>query len=97
MNLNHEPNFDHQRHLVHFIWASNRGQQVYDTRTVGDNKNLGFEKKPEFAKKKKETSFVKNLSFENIWVFYVFVHHHLIVKGNIFLRFFVELDVLDAL
>ena len=43
MNLNHEPNFDHQRHLVHFIWASNRGQQVYDMRTVGDNKNLGFE------------------------------------------------------
>ena len=68
------------------IWASNRGQQVYDMRTVRDSKNLGFEKKPWVGKK--TLSFVKNLSFETIWVFNVFVHHHLIVKGNIFLRFY---------
>ena len=25
---------DHQRHFVHFLWTSNRGQQVYDMRIV---------------------------------------------------------------
>ena len=71
--------FDHQRHFVHFLWASNRGQQVYDMRIVKDNKKLGLKKKkPQFEKKseffKKTLSFEKNLSlkkpvsFEKIWV-----------------------------
>ena len=47
---------DHQRHFVHFLWTSNRGQQVYDMRIV----QLDFEEKTQF--------FKKNLSFENIWV-----------------------------
>ena len=46
--------FDHQCHHVHFLWASNRDQQIYDMRIVQDNKKLGFQKKSEF---------LKNLSF----------------------------------
>ena len=71
--------FDHQCHHVHFLWASNRDQQIYDMRIVQDNKKLGFQKKSEFWKKKpwglktseffkKTLSFEKNLSFEKIWV-----------------------------
>ena len=48
--------FDHQRHFAHFLWASNRGRQLYDMSIVQDDKKLGFQKK-----KKK---FEKNLSFE---------------------------------
>ena len=71
--------FDHQCHFVHFLWASNRGQQIYDMRIVQDNQKLGFQKKsltwkknltlkknPEFWKKsefKKQAEFWKHLSF----------------------------------
>ena len=66
--------------FILFEPALNRGQQVYDMRTVQDNKNLDFEKKPEFEKKKpkfckkpeeflqKDLSFFKkNLSFKRIF------------------------------
>ena len=43
--------FDHQRHFVHFLWASNRGQQIYDIRIVQDNQKLGFQKKAWVGKK----------------------------------------------
>ena len=60
--------FDHQRHFAHFLWASNRGRQLYDMSIVQDDKKLGFQKKNRVWKKiwvlKKNT-----LSFENIWVF----------------------------
>ena len=60
--------FDHQRHFAHFLWASNRGRQLYDMSIVQDDKKLGFQKKKPSLKKiwvlKKNT-----LSFENIWVF----------------------------
>ena len=55
--------FDHQRHFVHFLWASNRGSQVYDMRIVQDDKKLGFQKKSWVCKK-------KNLIYENIGVFF---------------------------
>ena len=50
---------DHQRHFVHFLWTSNRGQQVYDMRIV----QLDFEEKTQFLKKNL-SSEKKNLSFE---------------------------------
>ena len=53
--------FDHQRHFVHFLWASNRGGQVYDMRIVQDDKKtwfskkiLSLQKKPWVLKKKNE-------------------------------------------
>ena len=73
---------DHQRHFVHFLWTSNRGQQVYDMGIVQldfEEKTQFFKKKPEFWKKKpefwkhlssfKKSEFKKTLSFEKIWVF----------------------------
>ena len=55
--------FDHQRHFVHFLWASNRGRQVYDMRIVQDDKKtLVFKKNLEFAK--------KNPDFWKHWVFF---------------------------
>ena len=51
--MKHKTDKNHFAH-VHFLWASNHGQQVYDMRIVQDNKKLGFK---------------KTLSFENIWVF----------------------------
>ena len=67
---------DHQRHFVHFLWTSNRGQQVYDMRIVQldfEEKTQFFKKKPEFWKKnlsfEKKSEFKKTLSFEKIWVF----------------------------
>ena len=60
--------FDHQRHFAHFLWACNRGRQLYDMSIVQDDKKLGFQKKNRVWKK--NLSFEKNtLSFENIWVF----------------------------
>ena len=68
--------FDHQCHHVHFLWASNRDQQIYDMRIVQDNKKLGFQKKSELWKKtlsfetkkpwglKTSEFFKKTLSFE---------------------------------
>ena len=59
--------FDHQCHHVHFLWASNRGQQVYDMRIVQDNKKLGFEKKQFWKQRsffKKTPEFSKNLTFK---------------------------------
>ena len=43
--------FDHQRHFAHFLWASNRGRQLYDMSIVQDDKKLGFQKKTEFENK----------------------------------------------
>ena len=73
--------FDHQRHFAHFLWASNRGRQLYDMSIVQDDKKLGFQKKKtEFEKKSefwKKTPWVlktsefflkKTLSVEKIWV-----------------------------
>ena len=58
--------FDHQYHHVHFLWASNRGQQVYDMRIVQDNKKLGFEKNLSFEN---NGVFLKRpLSFQKIWL-----------------------------
>ena len=43
--------FDHQRHFAHYLWASNRGRQLYDMSIVQDDKKLGFKKRTEFEKK----------------------------------------------
>ena len=65
--------FDHQCHHVHFLWDSNRGQQVYDMRIVQDNKKLGFEK-TNLSLKKNDLSFEKithqkkPLSLQKIWL-----------------------------
>ena len=60
--------FDHQRHFAHFLWASNRGRQLYDMSIVQDDKKLGFQKKNRVWKKiwnlkKKHPEFWKHLSF----------------------------------
>ena len=60
--------FDHQRHFAHFLWASNRGRQLYDMSIVQDDKKLGFQKKKPSLKKnlkfeKKHPEFWKHLSF----------------------------------
>ena len=49
--------FDHQRHFVHFLWASNRGRQVYDMRTVQDDKKTLVFKK--ILSLQKKTWFMK--------------------------------------
>ena len=46
--------FDHQRHFAHFLWASNRGRQLYDMSIVQDDKKLGFQKKKKEFEKKSE-------------------------------------------
>ena len=53
--------FDHQRHFVHFLWASNRGRQVYDMRTVQDDKKTLVFKK--ILSLQKKTWFMKHRSF----------------------------------
>ena len=53
--------FDHQRHFVHFLWASNRGRQVYDMRIVQDDKKTWFSKK--ILSLQKKPWFMKTLSF----------------------------------
>ena len=56
---------DHQRHFVHFLWTSNRGQQVYDMRIV----QLDFEEKTQFLKKKTWVLKKKNPEFwKKTWV-----------------------------
>ena len=72
--------FDHQRHFVHFLWASNRGRQVYDMRIVQDDKKtLVFKKNLEFAK--------KTLIFENI-EFFFFNKPWVLKKKNEFYKMF---------
>ena len=56
---------DHQRHFVHFLWTSNRGQQVYDMR-IFFLKNLSSEKKnPEFWKHL--SFFLKKSELKKTW------------------------------
>ena len=62
--------FDHQRHFAHFIWASNRGRQLYDMSIVQDDKKLGFQKKKPSLKKNLSFEKKNTLSFENIWIFF---------------------------
>ena len=55
--------------FCHFLWASNRDQQVYNMRIIHDNKKLGFGKNLWVWKKKplifeKHLGFWKNLRFE---------------------------------
>ena len=48
--------------FCHFLWASNRDQQVYNMRIIHDNKKLGFGKNL-WVWKKKTLSFEKHLGF----------------------------------
>ena len=60
--------FDHQRHFAHFLWASNRGRQLYDMSIVQDDKKLGFQKKTEFEKKSEFWKKTSEFFLKKPWV-----------------------------